>query len=159
MPNKDEMLTECVQAYLKDGKLLYLATFVNTTPWVCHVWYSLGWMPNSVVFTSNLGRRHSSDIRVNPIVAGGIVAIETEGLGQKVRGLSFEGRAFEATENKLALAYDAYASRWPKVRDMFSLKDVESGVSAMRMYVVEFSRMVLFDEVNFPDGPRQELLL
>lgn len=148
-----------IDAYLAEGRVLHLATVSNGIPWMCHVWYAIGPHKNSVVFTSNTARRHSNEIRACPNVAGGVVAIPLDGLGQRVQGLSFEGQALETTGDGILAAYEAYALRWPRIRDMFSAREIESGASAMRIYVIRMSRIVLFDEVNYPAQPRQELLI
>lgn len=156
--NQDELM-RMIDGYLAKGKLLHLATISNGIPWLCHVWYAQGPWPNSLVFTSNRSRRHSIEIASGSNVAGGIVAIDLEGLGQKVQGVSFEGRASEASREMMTEAYEAYASRWPRVRTMFSSRDIETGATNMRMYVVRLVRLVFFDEINFPDDPRKELVL
>lgn len=148
-----------IDEYFAEGRILHLATVSNGVPWLCHVWYANGPAERSVVFTSNKTRRHSREIVAQPRVAGGVVAIPLDGLGQRVRGLSFEGLALETTGSDIVAAYEAYASRWPKVREMFTAKDIETGTTPMRMYVINLSRIVLFDEVNYPSNPRQELVL
>jgi uncharacterized protein YhbP (UPF0306 family) len=157
MSEKNEFIKKTVNEYLQSGKLLHLATSVNSTAWLCHVWYGVHEKDRSIVYTSNRLRRHSQEISINSKVAGGVVSMDLEGLGQKVRGLSFEGTAIEAVESDLENAYESYASRWPQVRNMFSIQDIRSKKVDMRMYVLNFTKMVLFDEVNFPSSPRQEL--
>ncbi len=154
-----EALNNLITNYLAEGKLLHLSTSANAVPWVTHVWYAFDANSGDLVFTSNKARRHSLDIVQNSQVAGGVVAIDLEGLGQKVRGLSFEGHAFEAQDEVCQKAYDIYAQRWPVVKDMFSATDILNGTTGMRMFRVELGRAVLFDEVNFPDNPRQESIL
>jgi len=148
-----------IRQYFGGGQILHLATVGNGVPWLCHVWYAMGVEEQSLVFTSNRSRRHSREILAQPRVAGGVVAIPLDGLGQRVRGISFEGHALEAVGDAMLPAYDAYAGRWPKVREMFTAKDIEAGATPMRMYVIKMSRIVLFDEVNYPSNPRQELVL
>ncbi|MDX6269288.1 MAG: hypothetical protein QOD28_511 [Acidobacteriota bacterium] len=159
MTDNNESLRELVLEYLRSGKVLHLASLSNDTMWMCHVWYAVGGGPEEIIFTSNKSRRHSRDIRNNSVVAGGVVAIDLEELGQKVRGLSFEGRAEETTGDAMERAYNLYAKRWPQVKKMFTAKQIRSDATDMRMYRVQLTRVVLFDEVNFPDNPRQELFL
>lgn len=154
----EEILKAHIDEYLGQGKLLHLATLMDDRPWLCHVWYACG-PGNSLVFTSNKARRHSREISANASVAGGVISIPLEGLGQAVRGLSFEGRACEASGDGIHTAYEVYASRWPMVRDMFSARDIETGASNMRMYLISMTRIVMFDEVNYRENPRQELRL
>src|SRR5438876_8191948 len=121
MENRGSQLLDLVAEYLRSGKLLHLSTSSNGRLWMCHVWYALGPNDNTLVFTSNKARRHSREIALNPIVAGGVVAIDLDGLGQKIRGLSFEGTALEAVGENISQAYECYATRWPQVRNMFTV--------------------------------------
>ena len=159
MNDDPDALMSQIEEYLADGRILHLATVSNGLPWLSHLWYAMGPANLSVVFTSHRARRHSKEIIAHQAVAGGVVAIPLDGLGQKVRGLSFEGNAQEATGTLLAAAYESYANRWPKVRDMFTVRDIEAGATQMRMYLITLSRVVLFDEVNYPSNPRQELVI
>jgi len=159
MTDDQQLLRQAIDTYLSEGRILHLATVRNSIPWMCHVWYAKGTRQHTIVFTSNKARRHSSEIDSNSVIAGGIVANVPDGLGAKVRGLSFEGRASQATGDATKDAYEAYAERWPRVRSMFSLNDIISGDTPMRMYVVTLLRVVLFDEESFPTSPRQELNL
>jgi uncharacterized protein YhbP (UPF0306 family) len=157
MSGNNEIIHDLVKEYFLSGKLLHLATSFNSNSWLCHVWYAIHEENKSIIYTSNRLRRHSQEIFNNPKVAGGVVAVNLEGLGQKVRGLSFEGTAAEASESELENIYESYALRWPQVRSMFSTQDILSKKVDMRMYCVKFTKIVLFDEVNFPSSPRQEL--
>jgi uncharacterized protein YhbP (UPF0306 family) len=159
MADVDSGLSKLINDYLNAGRVLHIASVSNGKPWLTHVWYAVGPTQYSIIFTSNKTRRHSREIQLNPDVSGGVVAIDLEGLGQKIRGLSFEGKAHEATGDEISLTYDAYARRWPQVRGMFSAKEIETAASNMRMFIINPSRIVLFDEVNFPTDPRQELLV
>lgn len=142
--------------YLSSGQLLQLATDSGGQPWLSQVWYAFDPATWTVVFTSNLARRHSNEIGANAKVAGAVMAQPLEGLGQKVQGICFEGRAREATGDELATSYEIYAGRWPRVRSMFSADDILHEATPMRMYNVSLTQVVLFDEVNFPESPRQE---
>jgi uncharacterized protein YhbP (UPF0306 family) len=153
--NKD--LNFFIKDYLNQGKLLHLATSSENSLWLCHVWYALGQDISEIIFTSNKSRRHSQEIKNNPIVAGGVIAIELEGLGQKVRGLSFEGLAEEVANTQIEDAYVLYAKRWPQIQQMFTAQDILYNKVDMRMYKIKLTKVVLFDEVNFPKNPRQEV--
>ena len=159
MPDSEALLKSQIAEYLEAGKVLHLATVSNGVPWLCHVWYAPGPTEWTIVFTSNRARRHSQEINVSPRIAGGVVAIPLDGLGQRIRGLSFEGLASEAAGDSIVTAYETYARRWPRVREMFSAKDIQLSATAMRMYVIDLQRIVLFDEVNYPSNPRQELVI
>jgi len=150
-------LEDLVRNYLHQGQLLHLSTQSNEGLWMCHVWYAIGSDYKELIWTSNYSRRHSKEIRHNTAVAGGVVAIELDGLGQDVRGLSFQGQAEELTGDNVIDAYDHYAERRPNVRDMFSPADIQAGETDNRMYKVDVKRFALWDEVNYPQDPKQEL--
>lgn len=151
-------ISEHISDYLAAGKLLQLATVDEAgKPNVVHVWYATMDGASRLVFTSNKSRFHSGHIRENGLSAGAIIAIELQGLGQKVQGLTFSGRAVEAVGELSRSAYEAYAAKWPQVTAMFSAEDIQSDATPMRMYVVEVSEYVLFDEVRYPSQPRQQL--
>jgi uncharacterized protein YhbP (UPF0306 family) len=152
-------LENLVREYLRAGKLMQLATVSNSQPWQSQLWYAFADDLQTVVFTSNQARRHSRELETNPRVACAVLATELTGLGQKVRGLTFEGIATEASGPNIEATYELYARRWPNVREMFSAAEMSTGSTAMRMYDVRVDGYVLFDEVNYPASPRQELKL
>jgi uncharacterized protein YhbP (UPF0306 family) len=151
-------LAEHIRQYLDDGKLMQVATQSSNGMWLCHVWYAYSPDLKEIVFTSNKSRQHSMDIQDNPSVSAGAVAIPLEGLGQKVRGLTFSGNAHEAqVQDEIESAYMLYKERWPKVESMFSLQDIITKATPMRMYILRPDKYSLWDEVNYPDAPQQQL--
>jgi len=122
---------------------------------VSNVWYAFD-SPNSrVIFQSRRTRRHSLEIVADSRVAGAVVSGEQIGLGQKVRGISLEGIGSLVAGDDVGPAYEVYAARWPEVRDSVSVEQFLSP-EGPGMYQVTLTRVVLFDEANFPDEPRQE---
>lgn len=143
--------------YLLDGKLLHLGTVgEGGQTWVTHVWYAVNPSVPCLVFQSRPTRRHSLEIAVNPIVAGGVFHLPQEGLGQPVRGISFEGTARQVSASEISSHYEIYASKWPQVREMTPVEMFTSD-SGPRLYRIDLRLVVLFDELNFPDEPRREV--
>lgn len=144
-----------IKEYLKKAKLMQVATVKDNQPWACSVYFAFD---NSLhlYWISRPTRRHSEEIKNNEKVAGTIVLPHTH--GDKVRGLQFQGIAKELKDKKEAtLAMKYYAKRFPlsakKVNDIVTKKDSHV------CYCITPTVIVLFDELNFPENPRQELHL
>lgn len=151
-----EAVKKLFEEYLSDGKLLQLATARDGQPWVCSVWYSFVPSESAVVFLSRNTRRHVLELVSNPQVACSVVDISLDGLGQKVRGISFEGIVSAASDTNISNWYDHYSARWPQVLELTPLNAMRSSTPGPWLYIVRFSSGVLFDEVNFSTSPRQE---
>jgi hypothetical protein len=106
---------------------------------------------------SSRERDHSVNIRQNGEVAGGIVFDVPEGLGSKVRGVTFSGKASELAVESLLSPLEIYLSRWPKASAAISVERVANEDTKSRLYEIRVARWVLFDEVNFPDQPKRVL--
>ena len=148
-----------LREYIDAGKLMQVATVnSDSKPWVVNVWYAQ--TPGlELIFTSNVARLHSGHIKENQAVAGSIIAIELKGLGlQDARGVTFSGTGRECSGGELEEAYETYAARWGKARELFPLSQIESGASPMRMYKITPTQFILFDEENFPKEPKRVIL-
>ena len=151
-------LRRLISNYLKEAKLMQIATAKDNKPWVATVWYAYDEDLN-IYFISRRSRRHSLELKENPNVAGAI-AKSHETLGVKTRGIQFEGKASEVPLPELPRAFRLFTKRFPKTKAFIkSVKDIIKNITQHRFYKIKPSRIVLFDEVNFPDNPRQELKL
>lgn len=138
---------------------MQLATVKNNKPWVSSVWYvhdedlNLFWI-------SRRARRHSKELSKNPYVAGVIVKPHIIGSGEKVRGLQFEGRAHDLMDepDELKKVNKLYLKKYSKAEDI-PLENLTDPNYLATYYVVHPKTIVLFDEINFPDNPRQEYKL
>lgn len=99
-----------IRAYLPEIVHMSLSTSRANKPWTCEVHFAFDENLH-LYFSSKPSRRHSQEIADNEFVSGNIVT--QHGLGQKVRGVYFEGRAkllSEVTaENP---AYRVYSERF-----------------------------------------------
>jgi uncharacterized protein YhbP (UPF0306 family) len=146
-----------LRQYVEQGKLMQVATTSDHgSPWLAHCWYAAD-SNLSLVFMSRTARRHSLEIRNDPRVAGGIVSMDLQGLGQKVRGVIFEGAAEELVDGRADEAYDTYRSRWPQVETLAPLEALRGTDAANRLWRITPSSFILFDEVNFPSEPRRTI--
>ena len=150
-----DTLKEIIKDYLKEAKLMQVATARKNKPWVATVWYVHDEDMN-LYFISRRKRRHSLEIKANPNVAGAIVKPHYKGSGEKVIGLQFEGLAKEATGEQLETARKLYMEKYENAENIpiEKLKDPKFMVT---FYVLKPKIIALFDEINFPKDPRQEL--
>jgi uncharacterized protein YhbP (UPF0306 family) len=147
--------TVLLREYISAGKLMQVASQdPDNKPWLFHVWYAQN-SQLELIFASNVARLHSNYIKNSPSVAGGIIAIDLEGLGQKVRGVTFVGDAHECAGQELEEAHETYAARWPNAQELFPLAKIKSGGSPMRMYKITPTQFILFDEDNYRDQPKR----
>jgi uncharacterized protein YhbP (UPF0306 family) len=151
LPDASALLRE----YVRAGTVLQAAT---SAPWPWNCWYAADARLN-MFFLSKTTRRHSVDIMRNPRVAGVIIhAIPTGGPGEPVRAVHFEGEAGQVPEAELQTAYNIYASRWSTAPKVPSIDVLRQPDGTDRLWRIAPRGFVLFDEVDFPDSPRQEIL-
>lgn len=147
-------LKSFIATYLKDAKMMQLATVgQNGKPWVCNVWFAADNNLN-IYWFSAITRRHSQEVAQNPHVAAAICLPQTP--ADKPRGLQLEGTAELLTKPAdITVAMKHYVGR------VFSLKQVKEFMTHLdrphRFYRIKPDNFVLFDTVNYPENPRQEL--
>ncbi|HEV7976542.1 VOC family protein [Amycolatopsis sp.] len=152
MPTSRELLEQ----YVQSGKLMQLATLgADYSPVVCNVWYDAHFAPDLLRFISRHDRNHSANIRKDPRVAGSIIAIPLEALGQPVAGVTFTGMAKELSTTGVESEVDAFVKRWPAATGAIDPAKLARGETPTRIYEVAVEEWVLFDEINFPEQPRQ----
>lgn len=144
-----------VDEYLKEAKLMTITTVSENKPWAASVWYAhdKDW---NIYFLSQKKRRHSIELKRNPNVAGTITKPHVIGSGEKVRGIQFEGTSRECTWNELKKGRELYMKKYPTAENipltMFRLVKFIA-----TYYIIKPRTIVLFDEINFPKQPRQEI--
>ncbi len=145
-------LKQLIEDYLKEARMMQVATAQGNQPWACTVYFAFDPYFN-LYWISSTDRRHSQDIDANNMVAGTIVLPHTP--GGPVRGIQFEGTA-EALREKTAatLGMEYYAERFDM--DTQRANDIIQGSDGHICYKIKPKMIVLFDEVNFPEKPRQE---
>ena len=146
---------ELVKQYLDQIKIMQLATSVNNQPWVITVHYYSD-EDSNLYWISTLARKHSQDIEQNPKVAATILVHENTPDENYVIGVSAEGTAELIREKVVEGVVQGYARKHGKDSDM---SDIASGKNPHKFYRLKPSRIVLFDNKNFPNDPRQELIL
>ncbi|HSW37802.1 MAG TPA: pyridoxamine 5'-phosphate oxidase family protein [Candidatus Saccharimonadales bacterium] len=145
-------LEQLIRDYLKEAKMMQLATSQNNQPWVCNVWFASDEGLN-IYWFSSITRRHSQEVRNNPKVAAAICSPQTP--EDSPRGLQLQGLAEELSNpNDVAKARSVYEGR------VFDSETIDKFMAhpekPHRFYRIKPSLFVLFDVVNFPDESRQE---
>lgn len=157
MSHVDAHESQLLHEYVHRGSAMQVATYSGTGMWMAHCWYAATEPGLDLIFMSRVSRRHSQDILASPQVSAGILAIDLEGLGQKVSGVVLEGTAGILDGSELEAAYEVYAERWPQVRDMVVAEALGAADRTNALWKITPRTYVLFDEANFPDEPRREL--
>jgi len=140
------------QEYFSSVKPMQLATLNNDQPWICTVYFvadenfNLYWM-------SARERRHSQDIVANSKAAVTVVK-DTE----RKQALQIVGEASEVSDEELEKAHRLYMLKYgPKDYD---LDEIKRHLPQGRAYwIFKPTKMFFWDEVNFPDNPKQEVPL
>ena len=145
-------LRKLIEEYLKEAKLMQLATSIDNQPWVCSVWFAEDEDLNIYWFSSTT-RRHSEEVLKNNKVVGVIALPQTP--KDPPRGLQFQGVAELLTkQDNIDKAISVYQDRiFPKEKIDELMEDDEK---PHKFYKVKPILFVLFDAVNFPDNSRQE---
>ena len=144
-----------LEEYVCSGMLMQLATLCDDgSPSICNVWYSALFRPDRMYFISRHDRVHSANISRDGRVAGSIIAIPLTGLGQTARGVTFDGIACELGANAEG-EIEAFLQRWPRARNVVTAERIARDETPSRLYRIQVTSWVLFDEENFPESPRQ----
>ncbi|MEV4098140.1 pyridoxamine 5'-phosphate oxidase family protein [Streptosporangium saharense] len=145
-----------LQEYVASGSLMQVATLTDEgDPQVCSVWYDPHFAPDVLRWISRHDRAHSQAITKDTRVAGAIVAIPLDGLGQTVRGVSFTGQARQLPTEGIDREITDFVTRWPAAAGALDREKLAAGHTPTRLYEVAVTEWVLFDEENFPDQPRK----
>ena len=144
-------LRKLIEDYLKEAKMLQVVTSKNNQPWACTVYFAFDENLN-LYWLSKPTNRHSEEIRNNEKVAGTIVLPHVP--GDKGRGIQLQGIAKELnsrSEAEVGMKY--YAKRFGL--KLKRVKVILDGSDGHRCYKITPDYYVMFDELNFPDNPRQ----
>lgn len=142
-----------LKKYLQQQYMMQLATVAGTQPWCCTVYYVTD-SSYAVYWASLPTRRHSQELKSHNQVAATIPVKFIN--GEKVIGIQLQGMAEEVPLSpSIKPIAETYATKFH--RDAQWVDDFTAGKTAHKLYKLTPSLFVLFDEVNFPGEPRQEL--
>lgn len=147
---------QLITKFLKQNRVLQLATSVNNQPWACNVHYIIDEGLN-IIWISTPQRRHSIEIAENAKAAFVLKVHEDTAEEPYVIGLSGEGEAALIPENEIESIAKDYFAQTGKPQSL--LKDILDGKNPHKFYKLRITSFVLFDTKNFPDDPRQEIVV
>ena len=147
-----------ISDYLKDIKLMQLATSQADQPWLCNVWYVID-DQDKVYWISRETRRHSQEIAQNPLVSCKFHRWFNEGLGQQGKSGVMAGKAQKLDNpSDIEEAYALYLARYPKLAEFQSLEASLDDTGDHKFYCMTPHEIIWWDEKNFPDQSRQKVL-
>ncbi len=145
-------LNKLLQTYFTENHLMQLAT-VNAEgqPWLCNVYFVTD-EQNNIYWTSARKRQHSKEILANPTAAVTIVHNDKD-----KQALQITGKAYEVPLEDAARVDALYSAKYGnKDRLTEVMEDLPEGRA---YWVVKPDSIFFWDEVNFPDSPKQEVTL
>lgn len=143
-----------ITEYLKNKRVMQLATCVDNQPWVCSVHYCIDENLNFYWLSKDY-RRHSEEIAQNNKAAITVKIQEDTPQADYVIGISAEGKASLLHRKEVKKAIKLFNSKFglkPSTQ-----KALIQGSSPEIFYKLKPSAIVLFDNKTFPDNPRQEV--
>jgi uncharacterized protein YhbP (UPF0306 family) len=141
-------LKKLIREYYDGNKHMQLSTVSNGQPWICTVYYASD-SDFNLYWTSGRSRQHSIEINADPKAAVTIVKdIERK------QALQIIGSAYEVSNDDLIRVHNLYQEKFGQ-KD-YDLEEMKSHNPDGRAYwVFKPSVISLWDEVNFPDNPKQ----
>lgn len=143
-----------IQEYLgnPNNKAAQLATVRDGKPWICTIYFVSDENFN-LYWTSARERQHSADISLDSKTAMTVVQ-DTE----RKQALQIVGNAYEVSNDDIERVHELYQSKYG--RKDYDLEEMKQHNSTGRTYwVFRPGKISLWDEVNFPDNPKQEFLV
>ena len=146
-------IEKLIRKYLVQCHMMSLATVNGDKPWVATVYYVMDDDLN-LYWASPADTNHSQQISDNQNVAIAIPVVHKK--SQPVVGIQIEGVANKVDgKDKIETIARQYAKQYG-----FGEKWVEkfsNDQTKHKLYKKKKKKFVLFDDISFPDNPRQEL--
>ena len=145
--------SEYILQYLRDAKIMQLATVKDNKPWICTVHYVADEMAN-IYWLSLPSRRHSQEIAQNSYTAAAI-AVKVD---MPVIGIQAEGTTEIVTDiDEITAVMDIYIQRHGTGKSF--VDRVVQGIDNHKLYKLTPKHFQLFDEQNFPKQPPKAWVL
>jgi uncharacterized protein YhbP (UPF0306 family) len=144
-------MKELLKKYFHENTLMQLATVDNDQPWLCNVYFVTD-EDNNIYWTSTKARRHSKEIIKNPNSACTIVHDS-----KNKQALQITGKSYQVPLDDLKRVYKIHAEKYgyKESRLQEAFKNTPDGRA---FWVLKPETISFWDEVNFPDSPKQEYL-
>lgn len=141
-------MKELIKEYFDNKKDMQLATVADGQPWICTVYFVYDDDFN-IYWTSGRSRQHSLEILKDPKAA---VTIVRDTVGKQA--LQIIGNANEVADNEIERVHGLYQARYGKKE--YDLEEMKKRNPEGRSYwMFKPKEILLWDEVNFPDAPKQ----
>ena len=145
-------LQKLLKEYLTSNKVMQLATVNKGKPWICNVYYVTD-ESNNIYWMSAKNRRHSKDIIDDSHVAASIVHDPDH-----KQAIQITGEAFIVGLTEVGSINELYAEKYGDKPER--LKEVLANTPDGRAYwLLKPITISFWDEVNFPQSPKQEVPL
>lgn len=145
-------LDKLLKDYFTQNKVMQLATIANGQPWICNVYFVTD-DSNNIYWTSAKNRRHSKEIMADAHVAASVVhnpdskqAIQITGIASIV--------SLDDVERVNKLYGEKYGDKPERLKEVLANTSDGRAYWALRPTTISF-----WDEVNFPQSPKQEVQL
>lgn len=141
-----------IKEYLDSKKDMQLATIADGQPWICTVYFAYDDEFN-LYWTSGRSRQHSLEILNNPKAAVTIVRDN-----ERKQAAQIIGTAYEVADDELERVHGIYQARFG-AKDYY-LEEMKKHTPEGRSYwVFKPIEISLWDEVNFPEAPKQKYIV
>jgi uncharacterized protein YhbP (UPF0306 family) len=143
--------SDLIKIYLREGRVMQIATSIDSRPWVCTVYFVPDEQHN-LYWLSLPARRHSLEIAKNNKIA---IAIAVKFDKNPIIGIQSEGSvAVVGDEETVKKVLPAYVEKYGNGKDFVEL--FKAGKNQHSLYKFTPVKYFLFDEVNFSDGQKHE---
>ncbi len=147
----EKTIEELIREYVKNGRMMQIATANGDQPWSCIVYYASDTDLN-LYWISKPDTRHSREIQINSKVAGSI-PIKFDDL--IVVGVQLEGDAKLVDDNsEIKEKVKLYSDKFNRGNSW--CEDFIAGKNEHKLYRIKPRLFVIFDRVNFPEDSRKE---
>jgi uncharacterized protein YhbP (UPF0306 family) len=142
---------ELVKKYLRQGRMMQIATAAGSQPWICTVYFVPDEQQN-LYWLSLPTRRHSQEVAKNNKIA---VAIAVKFDKNPIIGIQAEGTAGIVNDlDAIKKIMPYYIEKYDSGKDFVEL--FEAGKNQHQLYKFTPRKYFLFDETNFNDGQKHE---
>jgi uncharacterized protein YhbP (UPF0306 family) len=145
-------LKQLIQDYFRACQVMQLATVRGGMPWICSVHFVTDENMN-MYWTSSKARQHSKEIMDDSRVA---VAIVKD--AERKQGMQIVGTAAMVSLEDAARVDALYGARFGNGSNRLE-EVMENDPNGRAYWVIKPTTISLWDEVNFPNSPKQEFIL
>ena len=144
-------MKELLKQYFQENTLMQLATINKEQPWLCNVYFVTD-EDNNIYWTSTKARRHSKEILKNPNSACTIVHDS-----KKKQALQITGQSHQVAKEDLEKVYKIHAQKYGEKPSRLE-EALEDNPDGRAFWILKPETISFWDEVNFPNSPKQEYL-